>query len=506
MTNTMEGVRGRTRGPSPFPTRRSQAWRTLGAVFVLVAFVPPLLLLVSGSLRRPGLPPPPTPELIPDPISTEGYRRALELGGLVRATVNSLLVAAVAVPVSVLVASLAGFALAHLARRTTAIVIGLSLLALMVPATVLLVPRFALFRWLGLTDTLAPLVAPALLATSPLYVLVYYLAFRALPSDLYDACRVEDLITTTDLVAGRAATGPAGYRGGRGARLRTYLVQLSRPAHLRVRPEPVHPPAGAALIGHARPDELSGVPGRGGARYAARTGGLRLGPARVPPRTEGMAATMRRHTMLARILAPLAIVAMLATGCSRHQRLRRPGATARLRCAGGTRGLPDAGRRLQASRTGNRRSDHRGERPQRPHRAPVHIDRWWVAAGCVPTELPVLRSVRVQGCDRAAGRSGSRLRRRSTRRTTTRPPWTPSAGAANSCACRRTCPASPSTTTATCSSRYRRARAEVGLDLERPHHDGDSDDARCQRGRGQGHRVGRRARSSQRTVSASSPR
>lgn len=193
MTNTMEGVGGRARGPSPFPTRRSQVWRTLGAVFVLVAFVPPLLLLVSGSLHRPGLPPPPTPELIPDPISTEGYRRALELGGLVRATVNSLLVAAVAVPVSVLVASLAGFALAHLARRTTAIVIGLSLLALMVPATVLLVPRFALFRWLGLTDTLAPLVAPALLATSPLYVLVYYLAFRALPSDLYDACRVEDL-------------------------------------------------------------------------------------------------------------------------------------------------------------------------------------------------------------------------------------------------------------------------------------------------------------------------
>jgi multiple sugar transport system permease protein len=73
------------------------------------------------------------------------------------------------------------------------VVIGASLVALMVPATVLLVPRFALFRWLGLTNTLVPLVAPTLLATSPLYVLVYYLAFRALPADLYDACRIEDL-------------------------------------------------------------------------------------------------------------------------------------------------------------------------------------------------------------------------------------------------------------------------------------------------------------------------
>jgi multiple sugar transport system permease protein len=165
----------------------------VGAVFVTVVFVPPLVLLVSGSLRQPGLPPPPTPELIPDPVSTEGYRGALETGGLLRATLNSVLVSAVAVPLSVLVASLAGFALAHLTRRITAVVLGASLVALMVPATALLVPRFALFRWLNLTDTLAPLIAPALVATSPLYVLVYYLAFRALPTDLYDACRVEDL-------------------------------------------------------------------------------------------------------------------------------------------------------------------------------------------------------------------------------------------------------------------------------------------------------------------------
>lgn len=186
-------VGGRSSGPPPLRARGTEVWRTVGAVFVTVVFVPPLVLLVSGSLRQPGLPPPPTPELIPDPVSTEGYRGALETGGLLRATLNSVLVSAVAVPLSVLVASLAGFALAHLTRRITAVVLGASLVALMVPATALLVPRFALFRWLNLTDTLAPLIAPALVATSPLYVLVYYLAFRALPTDLYDACRVEDL-------------------------------------------------------------------------------------------------------------------------------------------------------------------------------------------------------------------------------------------------------------------------------------------------------------------------
>ena len=48
-----------------------------------------------------------------------------------------------------------------------------------------------------------PLVAPALIGTSPLYVLVYCLAFRALAADLYDACRLEDLSPRADLVAGR---------------------------------------------------------------------------------------------------------------------------------------------------------------------------------------------------------------------------------------------------------------------------------------------------------------
>ncbi|MEV1145833.1 carbohydrate ABC transporter permease [Micromonospora sp. NPDC049799] len=186
-------MRGRASGPSPLPEAAGRIWRTLGAAFVLLVFVPPLLLLVSGSFTEPGLPPSPTPQLVPDPVSTTGYTQAVELGGLLRASLNSVLVAVVAVPLSVLVASLAGFALARVAPRTTAAVVTATLVALMVPATALLVPRFAIFRALGLTDTLVPLIAPALLGTSPLYVLVYYLAFRALPADLYDACLVEDL-------------------------------------------------------------------------------------------------------------------------------------------------------------------------------------------------------------------------------------------------------------------------------------------------------------------------
>jgi multiple sugar transport system permease protein len=133
---------------------------------------------------------------VPDTVSLDSYRRAIELGDLARATANSAFVAVLTTVGSVLVASLAGFTLARLPPRKARPVLAASVVALMVPPLVLLVPRFAVFRALGLTDSFVPLIAPALLATSPLYVLVYYVAFRRVSPDLYDACRLADLSAT----------------------------------------------------------------------------------------------------------------------------------------------------------------------------------------------------------------------------------------------------------------------------------------------------------------------
>ncbi len=168
-------------------------WRQPAAVAIAAIFLLPLWFMVSGSLRDPGTAPPRSPELIPRPLSTRSYDRAFDLVDLARHTVNSLLVAALTVPLAVLVASWAGFALLLVAGRARAFLIGLSFAALMVPATALLVPRFALFRWLGLTDTWAPLVAPALLGLSPLYVLLFYWSFRRLPHELLEAARLEGM-------------------------------------------------------------------------------------------------------------------------------------------------------------------------------------------------------------------------------------------------------------------------------------------------------------------------
>jgi multiple sugar transport system permease protein len=166
-------------------------WRGPVAASIAAFFALPLVLMFTGSLRRAGAPPPRTPELFPDPIVLGNYGRAFELVDLGRFAFNSLVVAAIAVPLAVLVASWAGFALSQLRGRIESIVVALSLVALMVPLTALLVPRFALFKTLGLTNTYVPLIAPALIGMSPFYVLVFWWSFRRLPRELFDAAAID---------------------------------------------------------------------------------------------------------------------------------------------------------------------------------------------------------------------------------------------------------------------------------------------------------------------------
>ena len=175
------------------PRPERGGWRHIPALALALVFCLPLVYMVAGSFRKAGLPPPRTPELLPSPIAFDNYERAFELVDLGRHLLNSIAVAAIAVPLTILFASWAGFAISRLPRRAAAALVGISLVALMVPATALLVPRFALFKTLGLTDTWIPLIAPSLLGTSPFYVLLYAWSFRRLPGDLFEASRLEGL-------------------------------------------------------------------------------------------------------------------------------------------------------------------------------------------------------------------------------------------------------------------------------------------------------------------------
>jgi multiple sugar transport system permease protein len=96
-----------------------------------------------------------------------------------------------AVPLAVLVASTAGFALSQLAPRRQRTWVVVLLVLLVVPLPMLWVARFVLFLELGVLDTLVPLIAPALAASTPVTVLLAYQAFRRLPAEQWETARLE---------------------------------------------------------------------------------------------------------------------------------------------------------------------------------------------------------------------------------------------------------------------------------------------------------------------------
>ena len=153
---------------------------------VLAVFLAPLVLSVLGSLRPPGTTPPTSIDLWPAGAGASNYGDVLGRPELRRQLVNSLVVAAIAVPVGTLVASSAGFAIARLPRRAAMLLLGVAVVAVAMPASSMFVGRLVLFRSLGLTDTPLPLIAPALIGVTPLLVLLFAWSYHTIPGEVYD--------------------------------------------------------------------------------------------------------------------------------------------------------------------------------------------------------------------------------------------------------------------------------------------------------------------------------
>ena len=160
-------------------------------LLVAALFLLPLLWMLSASLRDPGLPPPRTVEWLPGSVTPGNYGAVFDLLPFGRYLLNSLAVVAVAVPLTLITASMAGFAMALLERRSRVQLVVLSLALLLVPVTALWLTRFLLFRWAGLTDSLVALIVPALAGSSPLFVLLFYWTFRRVPPEVFEMARLD---------------------------------------------------------------------------------------------------------------------------------------------------------------------------------------------------------------------------------------------------------------------------------------------------------------------------
>lgn len=165
--------------------------RHLAGLAISAVFVLPLFWVVVASLRQPGLPPSPAIEWWPPAAHWDNYLEIFRIVPLARYIQNSIFVVGIAIPVTWLTASMAGFGLAQLPDLWRRRLFVTSVVLLMVPGMAVWLFRYHFLHWIGLFDTLWALILPAFAASSPLFVLLFYWTFRRVPAEVYESARLD---------------------------------------------------------------------------------------------------------------------------------------------------------------------------------------------------------------------------------------------------------------------------------------------------------------------------
>lgn len=166
------------------------SWRLLIRLIIAAVFLLPLIWMVTAALHPVGRPLPTTLSFSLD-LTPANFSRVWRLVPLGRFTLNSLLVVLLAVPLTLVTSSWAGFSMAQLPKASQRRWIVLSLAVLMVPGVALWATRFFIYKELGWHNTVWALIAPAWMGSSPFFVLMFYRAFRRIPVAIYEAARLE---------------------------------------------------------------------------------------------------------------------------------------------------------------------------------------------------------------------------------------------------------------------------------------------------------------------------
>ena len=159
-----------------------------------VPFVFPLLWMLSAAFKGPAEIFATPPTLIPDTMRWSNFLEVFSYQPFARQYVNSLYIAALVSGLTLLFASLAGYALARIRFAGSALLLLLLISALMMPEEVTIIPNFFLMRELGLMNTHAPLVLlPVFGSQGVLATFLMRQYFMALPKELEEAAYLDGL-------------------------------------------------------------------------------------------------------------------------------------------------------------------------------------------------------------------------------------------------------------------------------------------------------------------------
>ena len=132
-----------------------------------------------------------SPQFLPKDPTLQNYRDILSNPDFTDALRNSFGIAAIATFLSVILATLAAYAIARLDFRGKRLVLSLALAIAMFPVVSLVGPLFDMWRTIGLFNTWPGLIIPYMSFTLPLAIWTLSAFFREIPWEMEQAAQVD---------------------------------------------------------------------------------------------------------------------------------------------------------------------------------------------------------------------------------------------------------------------------------------------------------------------------
>lgn len=163
----------------------------IGAVLILVWCLLPIIWILSLSLKPVEETAAGSPQFLPKEWTLDNFSTVLQNDDFQRALINSFGISIIATILSVVLATLAAYAIARLHFRGKRVVLTIALAIAMFPVVSLIGPLFDMWRTLGLFDTWPGLVIPYMSFTLPLAIWTLTAFFREIPWEMEQAAQVD---------------------------------------------------------------------------------------------------------------------------------------------------------------------------------------------------------------------------------------------------------------------------------------------------------------------------
>ena len=159
-------------------------------VFMAILYLAPLfwVFLVSFKTNKEIFT---NPFGMPESFNLENFTFAWTAGKLGTATLNSFIVCTVTLVLSLIIGSMAAFAIGRLRWKFSNAALTYFLIGMMIPVHCVMIPLFTRFAKIGLSNTLTGLVLPYLTFSLPLTIYIMTGFFRSMPNELIESACID---------------------------------------------------------------------------------------------------------------------------------------------------------------------------------------------------------------------------------------------------------------------------------------------------------------------------